>query len=203
MTNTDPRRVGDTVSDRRRGNDIRPNSGACTTPFPCAGAALSPSLFFTIKQHVHRQSRGDGSITTTRRRSLQRPSIAPRQTTVPATPQRSCRGGHAVAKSGTASVARGRTAYAVVVSKRGPWMPRASCDRSDASGLTFVSNSGGCAGPYPCALATIPAGSKRNDHHHVQRSDLVRRRIDSTHGVRNVSTADPIPANNSGRANTT
>ena len=69
-----------------------------------------------------------------------------------------------VTKTGPGSVAPGdRLVYAIVATNNG------ASDATDVivtdptpAGLTFVSNTGACTTPFPCALGTIPAGESRH-----------------------------------------
>ncbi len=73
------------------------------------------------------------------------------------------------------------------------------------SGLTFVSNTGDCTGPFPCDLATVEAGATRT----ITATYLVPLAYTTPAPIVNVATVssattpDPVPANNSDDASTT
>jgi uncharacterized repeat protein (TIGR01451 family) len=99
-----------------------------------------------------------------------------------------------------ALVAGQNATYSVVVTNNGP-SDAQSVSVSDPTpvGLTFVSNSGGCSTPYPCALGTIPAGWP------VTITTVYSVPASASGSVTNTatvtsSTPDPNPANNSASA---
>src|SRR5262249_6098907 len=68
-----------------------------------------------------------------------------------------------ITKTGPATVVPGNNAvYTIVVTNAGPSTAQnVSVSDSTPSGLTFVSNTGDCMGPFPCTLGTLTPGATR------------------------------------------
>jgi uncharacterized repeat protein (TIGR01451 family) len=110
-----------------------------------------------------------------------------------------------ITKSGPASVIAGQNAvYTITVTNNGPSSATSVTVTDPApAGLTFVSNSGGCTGNFPCALGTLTNGQ----------SVTITSTYSTSPGgggvtVNNIATvasttADPNSGNNSGSAVTT
>jgi uncharacterized repeat protein (TIGR01451 family) len=162
------------------------NSGACTTPFPCAlgslGAGASAAITTTYSAPSSYTApdpvvmAAAASTTTAENNTQNNGGTA----SAPVTP----RADVGVARSGPATITPGTSvAYTVTVTNSGP-SDAAGVGVADAvpAGLTFVSNSGDCTTAYPCSLGPVPAGATRT--------------ITSTYSVSSSYAApDPVVAN--------
>jgi uncharacterized repeat protein (TIGR01451 family) len=136
------------------------NSGACTNPYPCSLGTLNANQTVTITSTYSTPPTFTGSVTNTATASTTSPDSNSANDSGSATTAVGAQADLSVAKSGPASVLKGQNiVYTVTVSNAGP-LAATSVVVTDATpaGLTFVSNSGACATPYPCSLGTITAG---------------------------------------------
>jgi len=166
VTNNGPTQAtGTTVSDNTPvGVAFISNSGACSGAYPCSIGTLNPgqSVVITSTYNVPTTYSG-GSVmnTATVSSAVNDPNLADNSatatTTVIAAP------GNAdvsVTKTGPPAISPGSNiSYTITVTNSGP-AAAANTFVNDATpaGLTFVSNSGGCSGPFPCALGTVSNG---------------------------------------------
>ena len=108
-----------------------------------------------------------------------------------------------IVKTGRLTVAPGGTVtYTIVATNAGPSDATAVVvDDPTPAGLTFVSNTGDCVTPFPCALGTMPAGTTRTivASFTVPQSTAVSGSISNTASV-TTSTTDSVPANNTATA---
>jgi uncharacterized repeat protein (TIGR01451 family) len=111
----------------------------------------------------------------------------------------------AIAKTGPANAIPGtNVVYTLVVTNNGPSDAQAVSVVDPAPvNLTFVSNSGACATPFPCSLGTVPAGGTRTitttfaiPANYTAPSPIVNSASVSS------TTPDPNPANDSSSAST-
>jgi uncharacterized repeat protein (TIGR01451 family) len=139
------------------------NSGACTNPYPCnlgtlaAGQTVSITSTYTVPNNYANPTivnTANVSSTVNDPDSTNDASTATTTVTVP--PQADL----AITKSGPASVNPGQNiTYTIVVTNNGPQTANAPVVSDPTpAGLIFVSNSGACATPYPCSLASLPSG---------------------------------------------
>jgi len=110
-----------------------------------------------------------------------------------------------IAKAGPANAIPGtNVVYTLVVTNNGPSDAQAVSVADPAPvNLTFVSNSGACATPFPCSLGTIPAGATRTitATFAVPADYTTPSPIVNTASVSS-TTPDPNPANDSSNAST-
>ncbi len=141
------------------------NTGACTTTYPCSLGTLNAGQSVTITSTYNVPSSYSGpsvSNTATVSSAVNDPNIADNSSTVTTTVTAVVSGSAdlSITKSGPPSVTLGSAiAYNVTVTNGGP-LAAASTFVADPTpaGLTFLSNSGACSGPYPCALGTLNNG---------------------------------------------
>ena len=111
----------------------------------------------------------------------------------------------AISKTGPSSVTPGTTiAYALTVTNHGPHEASGvSVADVTPAGLTFVSNTGACTTPFPCALGTLPAGQSVA----IVATFTVPAGYTTPSPIVNIATVsspatDPNPANNSATVST-
>ena len=137
------------------------NSGSCLTQFPCNVGTLAPTQTATITStYTVASNFAGGSITNTASASsaVNDPNNA--DNTSSATTNIVQQADLGITKSGPPSASPGQLiTYTVTVTNLGP-STATSVVVSDTTpaGLTFVSNSGACTGPYPCNIASIASG---------------------------------------------
>jgi uncharacterized repeat protein (TIGR01451 family) len=183
------------------------NSGACTSAFPCnlgtlsAGQSATITATFSIPVNY-------ASSTITNTASVSSPAANDPNTgndsstvTTPVTAQSDV----GIVKSGPASINAGQNiVYTIVVTNAGP-LPAANVVVTDPTppGLTFVSNSGACSGPFPCVVGSLASGQSATitSTFNVP-SSYTASTIVNTAGVSS-STADLNSSNNSSTFSTT
>jgi uncharacterized repeat protein (TIGR01451 family) len=137
------------------------NTGACTTPFPCNVGTLNASQSATITTtFLVAANYASPSIVNTASVSSASSDGNTNNDSSTATTPVTAQADVAIAKSGPATTTPGaNVVYTVAVTNNGP-LAAANVFVSDPTptGLTFVGNSGGCSGPYPCALGTLTPG---------------------------------------------
>jgi uncharacterized repeat protein (TIGR01451 family) len=160
VTNLGPSAAANvTVSDPTpAGLTFGSNSGACTSAFPCTIGTLNAGQSATIVTTFNvPPSYANTSITNTATVSsaaVDANSGNDSSTVItPVTAQADVQ----VTKSGPATTTVGsNVVYTVTVANNGP-LAAANVFVNDPTptGLIFISNSGACSGPYPCALGTL------------------------------------------------
>ena len=184
------------------------NTGACATTFPCALGMVPAGETRTIiaTYHVSPGYAGPNPImdTVTVTTTSDDPDPANNQATA-LTAVAPASADLAIVKLGPETVSAGSNiVYSITVTNGGP---------SDAAGvrvvdptptgLTFVSNAGGCTTPFPCTLGTVAAGESRV----IRAKFQVRRRYHGPNPIVNQATVtsttpDPNGANNTDDAST-
>jgi uncharacterized repeat protein (TIGR01451 family) len=160
VTNAGPGAAGSiTVSDvTPAGLTFVSATGGCTTGFPCSIGVLAAGQSATISATYSIPS-GYATSTVSNTASVASgandPTASNNSATVvtPVVAQADL----SITKSGPASFTPGQTiTYTITVTNSGPLSATNSfvTDNTPA-GLQFVSNSGGCTGPFPCALGTL------------------------------------------------
>lgn len=136
------------------------NTGGCTSVYPCNLGPLTNGQVVTITSTYSTSASFSGNITNTA--SVSSTTTDPNNTNDSAskTINVGAQADLAVTKSGPASANTGQNiTYTVSVKNNGP-SPATSVVVNDATpvGLAFISNTGGCATPYPCNLGTLNSG---------------------------------------------
>jgi uncharacterized repeat protein (TIGR01451 family) len=138
------------------------NTGACTTAYPCNLAAPLPAgqtATITTTYSVPANYAGT-SITNTASVSSAASDSNPSNNSSSVTTPVTASADLSINKSGPASFTTGTNiSYTIAVTNNGP-LSAANVFVTDPtpSGLTFVSNSGACTTPFPCALGTLTSG---------------------------------------------
>ena len=185
------------------------NTGACTTPFPCAFGTVpaGQTRMITATYQVPLGYGGPNPIvaTVTATTTTDDPNSANNQATAQ-TALAPASADLAIVKVGPATVAAGsNVVYTITVANGGP-SDAAGVQVADPTpaGLTFVSNTGSCTTPFPCALATVPSGQGRviTATFHVPGGYSGPNPIVNQATVTS-TTPDPNGANNSDDASTT
>jgi uncharacterized repeat protein (TIGR01451 family) len=151
-----------TVSDPTpAGLTFASNAGACTSAFPCNVGTLNPSQSATITSTFNVPATYSAStiVNTATVSSSSNDTNSGNNSssvTTPVTQQADV----GITKSGPATTTPGaNVVYTVTVKNNGPLSAaQVFVDDPTPTGLTFVSNSGACSGPYPCALGTLSSG---------------------------------------------
>ena len=137
------------------------NSGACTSAFPCNLGVLNASQSVTITATFNVPANYAGtSITNIATVSSAANDSNPGNNNSTVVTPVVAQADLSITKSGPASFTLGQNiTYVVAVTNAGP-LPATNTFVADPTpaGLTFVSNSGACAGPYPCALGSLASG---------------------------------------------
>jgi uncharacterized repeat protein (TIGR01451 family) len=110
-----------------------------------------------------------------------------------------------ITKTGPATVNAGQNiVYTVTVTNNGPSSAfGVSVSDPTPGGLTFVSNSGGCTGAYPCSLGTLTNGQTATIlSTYATSSAAAGSTVVNTASVSSV-TVDPVPAGNTASVTTT
>ncbi len=181
------------------------NSGACATPFPCNIASIASGSSASINATFSVPA-GYASTTITNTASVSSAASDSNATnnsssvTTPVVAQADV----AIAKTGPASfTADSNVIYTIDVTNNGPLVANnVFVDDPTPPGLTFVSNSGACSGPFPCGLGALAVGQTVTitSTFHVP-SNYVGTSIVNTASVSS-STTDVSSANNSSTATT-
>jgi uncharacterized repeat protein (TIGR01451 family) len=138
------------------------NTGACTTAYPCNLAAPLPAgqtATITTTYSVPANYAGT-SITNTASVSAASSDSNPSNNSASVTTPVAASADLSINKSGPASFTTGTNiSYTIAVTNNGP-LSAANVFVTDPtpSGLTFISNSGACTTPFPCALGTLTSG---------------------------------------------
>jgi uncharacterized repeat protein (TIGR01451 family) len=141
------------------------NSGACTTPFPCALGTLqagqSVSIISTFA--VPAAYTTPNPITNTATVSSAAIDPDPASNTATVTTTLAPRVDLAITKGRPLQRSLGANlTYTIVVTNHGPSdAPNARVDDPTPPGLTFVSNAGACTTTFPCDLGPLPVGQSR------------------------------------------
>jgi uncharacterized repeat protein (TIGR01451 family) len=142
------------------------NAGACTTPFPCSLGTIpaGQSRIIATTFLVPSGYSGPDTIVNIAAVSTDSADQNPADNVATASTQATRATDLAISKSGPASVsAPTNVTYLIQVTNNGPGDATAvAVSDATPTGLTFVSNSGACQTPFPCALGTIPAGQTRS-----------------------------------------
>ncbi len=138
---------------------VSASGGGCSS-FPCTiGAlALGPPVTITATYSIPVNYAGTSITNTASVSSASDPNGSNNSSSSTATI--SAQADVSISKSGPASATAGSTiSYTITVNNSGA-LAAANTFVNDATppGLTFVSNSGGCSGPFPCALGTVSSG---------------------------------------------
>jgi len=207
VTNLGPSAAaGVTVNDPTpAGLTFASNSGACATPFPCTLGTLNAgqSAAITTTFNVPANYAGTTITNVANVTSAANDPNSGNNTssvTTPVTGQADVM----IAKSGPATTTPGsNVTYTVTITNNGP-LAAANVFVNDPTptGTTFVSNSGACSGPYPCALGTLnPSQSVTISSTYNVPAGFAGTTITNTATVSS-STADANLANNSATATT-
>jgi uncharacterized repeat protein (TIGR01451 family) len=141
------------------------NGGDCTTSFPCSLGSMGPGDTRTVTATFHLTADYSGPVpfTTTATLASTTPDPIPANDASSVETATTPRADLAIAKSGPTTVVRGGNAvYTIVVSNGGPdAVPEVSVADATPPGLTFVSNAGGCATAFPCAVGPLAVGASR------------------------------------------
>jgi len=138
------------------------NTGACTTAFPCAIGTLTPgqtktitTTFTTPANFTGTSIANSATVTTT----TTDPNAGNNTSTV-TTPFGAPAADLFILKTGPASAAPGsNVVYTLTIVNNGPATATGvSVADPTPAGLSFVSNSGSCAGAFPCSLGTLLNG---------------------------------------------
>ena len=161
------------------------NAGNCATAWPCALGTIAAGGTRTITSTylVPASYTTPSSVVNTATATSTTPDPVPGNNSSSTSAPVSASADVAIVKTAPASITPGGNAvFTVTVSNNGA-SDAAAVVVSDTTptGLTFVSNSGGCTTAYPCSLGTLPAGQTRT--------------ITSTYSVP-VSYTSPVPVVN-------
>ncbi|HWS72248.1 MAG TPA: DUF11 domain-containing protein, partial [Thermoanaerobaculia bacterium] len=181
------------------------NAGACTNPFPCNIGTLNPNQQATITAtyNVPPTYASPTIVNTASVGSAATDSNTSNDSSTVTTPI-SAQPDLAVTKSGPASFQAGQNlVYTVVVTNAGT-LPAANSFVSDTTpaGINFVSNSGGCANPYPCALGTLAPGQTVTITSTYSVPAAYAGTTISNTATASTSSSDGNPSNNSGSVTT-
>jgi uncharacterized repeat protein (TIGR01451 family) len=181
------------------------NSGACTSTFPCnlgtlnAGQSAAITTTFNVPSNYAGTTITNTANVTTAANDPNSGNDSSSVTT-PVTGQADV----GITKMGPATTTPGsNVVYTVTVTNNGP-LSAANVFVNDPTptGLNFVSNSGACSGPYPCALGTLnPSQSVTITTTYNVPANFAGTTISNTATVSS-STADLNPTNNSATATT-
>jgi uncharacterized repeat protein (TIGR01451 family) len=179
------------------------NSGACTTPFPCALGILTAGQTRTITTTFTTSSTFTGSSianTATVTSTTSDPSSGNNSATV-TTPFGPPNADLVLVKSGPASAAPGSTiVYTLTVVNNGPVSAsNVSVADPTPAGLSFVSNSGGCTSAFPCSLGTLTNGQSAT----ITATYTVTAASGSVTNTAIVSTTSPDPNSGNNASNVT
>lgn len=137
------------------------NSGACVTAFPCSLGTLAGGQTVTITSTYFVPAGYAGaSITNTASVSSSVGDPSGANNSSSATTSISAQADLAIVKSGPATVLVGQNVVFTVVVTNNGTLTASNAVVADPTpaGVTFVSNSGACATPYPCAIGNLAAG---------------------------------------------
>ena len=184
------------------------NAGDCTSAFPCALGTLVPAASRTITA-TYRVPPGytaPDPIVNTATVSATSGDADPANNTASATTSLGPPSADlALTKTGPATVVPGNTiTYTITVTNNGLSSATGVSVADPApAGLTFLSNTGACATPFPCALARMDPGETRV----IQSAFLVPASYQLPDPIVNTATVnsatpDPVPGNNTATAET-
>jgi uncharacterized repeat protein (TIGR01451 family) len=181
------------------------NSGGCTTAYPCNLGTVPAGQTVTITSTYNVPSNFAGAaFSNTASVTATTPDPAPGNNSSTVTTAVISSADVGVTKTGPATINAGQNiTYTIVVTNSGP-LPAANVFVNDPtpSGLTFVSNSGACTGPFPCAIGALTAGQSATI------TSVFNVQINRPSGPINntatvsASTPDANPVNNSSTATT-
>jgi uncharacterized repeat protein (TIGR01451 family) len=164
VTNTGPSdAAGVSVSDTPAGINFVSNSGDCTTSFPCALGTVPAGQTRTITATFNVPLTSPSSVSNTATVSASTPdSSSSNNTSSVTTTVNPANADLSITKSGPASVVAGQNiSYTIAVTNNGPGPATGVSVGDTPAGVNFVSNSGDCTTPFPCALGSIPSGQTR------------------------------------------
>ena len=178
------------------------NSGDCVTAYPCSlgtvadGATLTITTTYSVPSSYSTPDpvSNTATVSSTTADSTSANNTATSSLAVAASADVT------ISKSGPSSITPGaNVVYTVTVTNNGPSdAAGVSVADSTPSGLTFVSNSGGCTTAYPCSLGSVASGATRTitTTYSVPSSYTTPDPVSNTATVSS-TTSDPTPANNS------
>jgi uncharacterized repeat protein (TIGR01451 family) len=140
------------------------NSGACTTSYPCALGTLTNGQSATITS-TYSTSSGSAGTSVTNTATVSSSTADPTAGNNSASKPTNIIGSAdiTITKAGPLSSTAGAPlTYTITVTNNGP-SDAAAVVVNDATpaGTTFLSNSGACLTPFPCALGTMTAGQSK------------------------------------------
>jgi len=181
------------------------NTGGCTTAYPCSLGTMTNAQVVTITSTYSTTPSSSGTVTNTATVSSSTtadPTAGNNSATKTTSITASADLG--ITKSGPPSSAAGSPlVYTITVTNNGP-SDAASVSVADPTpaGTSFVSNSGACTTPFPCALGTMtPGQTKTITSTFTTPANFAGTSIANTATVSS-STTDPSAANNSATATT-
>ena len=188
-------------------NDVTPagltfisNSGACSSPYPCALGTLAAgqSVVITTTYNIPANYAGT-SITNTATVSTSSPESNTSNNSAVATTPMSATGvaDLSVAKTGPGTAHPNDVIdFTVTVANNGPaTATNVVITDPTPAGLQFLSNSGGCSTPYPCVVASIASSNLigiTSRYRVAAQSGTITNTASATS-----SQTDPTPGNNS------
>jgi uncharacterized repeat protein (TIGR01451 family) len=137
------------------------NSGACTGSYPCNVGTLAAGQSATITStYTVPSNYASPSIVNTATVSANEFDANTADNTSTATTTVTQQADLSISKTGPSSAGVGQNiTYTITVSNLGPSSASGvTVSDTTPAGLTFVSNSGACTGPFPCSLGTLAAG---------------------------------------------
>jgi large repetitive protein len=174
------------------------NSGGCTTAYPCAIGTLAPGASSVITSTYTISPAFTGSISNTATVSSTTTDPTPGNNSATASTTVSASTDVSITKTANSALTPGSNiSYTVTVTNNGPSTATGvSVADTTPSGLTFVSNSGGCTTAYPCAIGTLAPGASSVITSTYSTSPTLTGTVTNTATVSS-TTSDPTPGNNS------
>jgi uncharacterized repeat protein (TIGR01451 family) len=162
VTNNGPSQAtGVQVSDPQPANlTFVSNSGGCTTAYPCNLGTLNSGQSITITSTYSTSALFSGNVSNTATVSATNADPNNTNNSASATTNVGAQADLSITKSGPASINPGQMiTYTIAVTNGGP-SPATGTVVSDPTpnGMAFLSNTGACTTPYPCAVGTLTSG---------------------------------------------
>jgi uncharacterized repeat protein (TIGR01451 family) len=181
------------------------NSGACSTPFPCAIGTLNAGQSGTITStYTIPGSYTGASVTNTATISANENDPSGTNNTSAVTTTVGQPADVSITKTGPSFATPGQNVtYTITVSNAGPAAAAAvTVTDPTPAGMTFVSNTGACTTVFPCSLGTLNAGQTAtiNATFNIP-ANATAVSFTNTATVSSGAT-DPTPANNTASATT-